>query len=297
MSPQRIVFDSSGFDSTINYLKNRTRGNFKSLVASPGNHFAYVHYSWSNMDNRTTPEEFWMAKLEKLTNGEAAIKSASNIRDYLQQQKQSRWLPGILEYLPKGHKFDTIVYLNLGYDNIAYGEDVALNLNHTSFQIEYNEAIYYLMHELAHAGYFGYNETPKLMSKTYRELANNVKFLTHLEGMGVLTPMRLRLKESGLSDPDYITLMNPEERIRRIKTYFEKLHMLEKRPDTIVNEAELTVYDHFSGKPLRLWYIAGYHIAQNIEAELGSDVLRELVKKGSQAFFEKYHELKGSIYD
>jgi hypothetical protein len=71
--------------------------------------------------------------------------------------------------------------------------------------------------------------------------------------------------------------------------------MLEKRPDTIVNEAELTVYDHFSGKPLRLWYIAGYHTAQNIEAELGSDALRELVKKGSQAFFEKYHELKGSI--
>ena len=41
---QRITFDSSGLDATLNYLKDRTQGNFHALVASKGNAFAFKHY-------------------------------------------------------------------------------------------------------------------------------------------------------------------------------------------------------------------------------------------------------------
>ncbi|MCX6649063.1 MAG: hypothetical protein NTV61_06705 [Candidatus Bathyarchaeota archaeon] len=293
---QRILFDSSGLDATIDYLKNRTTDNFRALVASRGNDFAFRHYQWSNMDTRTTPEEFWAGVLARIPDGGAAISSAFAVRDHILSQSQSRWLPGVLEYLPRGHTFDATVYLNLGYDNVAYGGDVALNLNHAPFHIDHREAVYYLMHELAHAGYLGYNGTPDLTApRTWGELAGNVMFLTHLEGMGVLTPLKLRMAEDGLGDPDYVALGDPVERRRRVRAYFEKLASLEKEPDREVEEGDLEVYDQFSGRPRRLWYVAGCHMAQVIEAERGAEVLRELVGKGSGAFFEVYRGIRDPV--
>jgi hypothetical protein len=125
--------------------------------------------------------------------------------------------------------------------------------------------------------------------KTWGELAGNVMSLTHLEGMGVLTPLKLRMKEGGLKDPDYVALNDPAERKNRVHAYFEKLARLEDNPDRPVEEGDLTIYDQFSCKPQRLWYITGCHTAQMIEASLGIDPLCGLVKKGSRTFFETYH--------
>lgn len=145
------------------------------------------------------------------------------------------------------------------------------------------------MHELAHAGYLGYHEMPGLASpRTWGELAGNVMFLTHLEGMGVLTPLRLRVEEGGLSDPDYVALGDSAETGRRVRTFFEELGRLEGEPNRVVEEGDLDVYDRFSGRPLRPWYVAGCHMAQAIEAERGAETLRELVREGSGAFFEAY---------
>jgi hypothetical protein len=293
---QRIIFDSSGLDATINYLKDRTIDNFRVLVASRGNELAFRHYQWSNMDARTSPEEFWAGVLAKIPNWETAISHASAVMNHLQKQGQLRWLPGILEYLPRGHTLNSTVYLNLGYDNIAYGEDVALNLNHSPFHADHHEAVYYLMHEIAHAGYLNYNKMPNLTApRMWGELAANVMFLTHLEGMGVLTPLRLRTVEDRLGDPDYIALGDPAERKRRVHAYFEELERLERDPDRAVEEGDLETYDRFSEKPLRLWYVAGCHMAQVIEASRGVDALRELVRFGSRDFFEAYRGIPDPV--
>jgi len=53
------------------------------------------------MDTRTTPEEFWAGALAMIPDGEAAIRNASAVRDYLQRQGKSRWFPGVLECLPE----------------------------------------------------------------------------------------------------------------------------------------------------------------------------------------------------
>jgi len=295
---QRITFDTSGLDATIQYLGDKTSANLDRLVTNPGNVFAYNHYRWSNMDTRTNAEDFWRTEIGKISDVKAVIQDASNVRDYLLSQNQSIWLPEVLDYLPKGHKFSTRVYMNLGYDNIAHGRDVALNLNHSRFQMDHREAVYYLMHELSHAGYLKYHSLMSLAApKTWRELACNVIFLTHLEGMGVLTPLRLRIKEGGLADPDYVALRDPTERGKRVRAYFEKLEGLEDEPDRIVEKSDLDAYDQFSEKPLRLWYVAGCHMAQMIEYELGLEVLRELVRKGSEAFFETYRHMTSQPTD
>jgi len=250
------------------------------------------------MDTGTTPGEFWARILGRTRDAEAAISGASAMRDYLLSQSWSRWLPGVLECLPRGHTFDTTVYLNLGYDNVAYGVDVALNLNHPSFHADPREAVYYLMHELAHAGSLTYNRMPDLtVPRTWGELSGNVMSLTHLEGMGVLTPLRLRMAEGGLGDPDYAALGDPTERWGRVLAYFEKLGRLEQEPKREVVEGDLDVYDQFSGKTQRLWYIAGCHMAQVIEAERGREILRELVRRGSGAFFEVYRGIRDPARD
>jgi hypothetical protein len=74
-----------------------------------------------------------------------------------------------------------------------------------------------------------------------------------------------------------------------VRAYFEKLSSLLDEPDSPVDEG-LAVYGGFSDRPLRLWYVAGCHMAQAIESEHGRDVLRELVRKGSGAFFKAYRE-------
>ncbi len=284
---QRITFDSSGLDAASTYIKDRTPANLRAIAESPGGDFAYRHYRWSNMDTRTSAEEFWAARLAKAD--ESTIRNAAEVRDYLLAQDRGRWLPGVLDYLPEEHRFDATVYLNLGYDNVALGGNVAMNLGHAPFHADRREAVYYLMHELAHAGYFAYHDMPDLKAPaTWGELAANVRFLTHLEGMGVITPLQLRAEEGGLGDPDYIALADPAERQRRVRTYFTKLERLESSPDRKVADGDLGIYGEFSEKPTRLWYIAGCHMAQSIEAERGRNSLRELVRMGCDEFFHAY---------
>lgn len=286
-SGQRIRFDSSGLDAASTYIIDRSPENLRSLAASPGGDFAYRHYRWSNMDARTPADEFWATRLAKAD--ESTIRSATGVRDYLLAEDVDSWLPGVLDYLPEGHRFDAAVYLNIGYDNVALGGDVALNLGHAPFRVDRREAVYYLMHELAHAGYLAYHGMPDLTSPaTWGELAANVRFLTHLEGMGVMTPLGLRTEQGGLGDPDYVALADPSERRRRVRAYFTRLERLEGSPDRDVADGDLGVYGEFSEKPDRLWYVAGCHMAQAVEAAQGKAALRGLVRAGCDAFFDAY---------
>ena len=184
---------------------------------------------------------------------------------HLLNQAETKWLAEVLRFLPRGHFFNTTVYLNVGYDNIVFGEDVALNLNSRQFNLDKRESVYYLIHELAHAGYVRYHPLPELRNvKTNRELLKVVKFLTHLEGMGVISALKLRILEGGLLDNDYKILLNDAERVRRVGHYFRLVSKLESNLDKEVNESRLQILEKMSGKETRLWYITGCHMAQEI---------------------------------
>jgi hypothetical protein len=150
--------------------------------------------------------------------------------------------------------------------------------------------VYYLIHELAHAGYVRYHPLPELWNiGTNRELLDIVKFLTHLEGMGVISAFRLRVSENGLLDNDYRILLNKTEKAKRVDRYFEIVAKLESNL-TELDEPPYRVFEEMSARDARLWYIAGCHMAQEIERCYGIETLRNLVEKGSEEFFKIYME-------
>lgn len=291
-----ITFDDSGLEASLNYLRNRSAENLKRLVSAPGNKLAYAHYLWSSPISELTIEEFWSAELSKISWSTELEHDVKAVRTHLLNQAETKWLAEVLRFLPRGHFFNTTVYLNVGYDNIVFGDDVALNLNSRQFNLDKRESVYYLIHELAHAGYVRYHPLPELRNvKTNRELLKVVKFLTHLEGMGVISALKLRILEGSLLDNDYKTLLNDAERARRVGHYFRLISKLENNLDKEVNESRLQILEKMSGKETRLWYITGCHMAQEIEKRRGIETLRNLVKQGSEEFFDTYLESAGRL--
>jgi hypothetical protein len=285
-----IAFDDSSLEASLNYLQNRSDENLRRLVSKPGNKLAYAHYLWSSFVSNVTIEEFWSAQLSKIHWSPELEYNVNAVKTHLLNQEETKWLSEVLRYLPKNHFFNTTVYFNVGYDNIVFGEDIALNLNFQQFSQDKRESVYYLIHELAHAGYVRYHPLPELRNiRTNRELLKIVKFLTHLEGMGVISALRLRILEEGLLDNDYRILLNDAERTRRVNHYFRLISELESNLNKQVDESSF--FEKMSGKETRLWYITGCHMAQQIEKRYGIETLRKLVKRGSEEFFDTYWKL------
>jgi hypothetical protein len=288
----KIVFDDSGLDASLNYLQNRSDESFRKLVSAPGNRLAYAHYLWSSYGAKATIEGFWSAQLSKVSWSPEFECNINAVKTYLVEQEEMKWLREVLRYLPRRHFFNTTVYLNIGYDNIVFGENVALDLNFHQFNLDKRESIYYLIHELAHAGYVRYHPLPELWNiSTNVELLNIIRFLTQLEGMGVISALRLRVSEDGLLDNDYKILLNDAERAKRVSEYFRIFRKLESNINKKNDKSYFQLFEKMSGKETRLWYITGCHMAQEIERHRGLETLRKLVKQGSKEFFNAYLEI------
>jgi len=288
-SRQRVFFNDSAIEATFKYLKDKSHDNLNRLVSESGNRLAYNHYQWSSFDSHLTIEDFWQKELAGTMYDEEFDRNITAIKDYLKAQKQSLWLREVLAYLPHEHVFNTTVYLIINYDNVVFRENVALNLNYRQFHTDQREAVYYLIHELAHAGYLRYHKMPEFDKiKTQGDLSAAVKFLTHLEGMGVISSLKLRTREGGLLDNDYKMLRNEAEKARRVHDYFKILSKLENNAERKVKHSDFEVFEKMSGRATRLWYITGCHMAQTIESAFGIDTLRELVRKGCLDFFKTY---------
>jgi hypothetical protein len=287
-----ITFGDSSLEASLNYLQNQSDENLRRLVSKPGNKLAYAHHLWSSFGSKVTIEEFWSAQLSKIHWSPEFEYNVNAVKTYLLNQEEVKWLSEVLRYLPRRHFFNTTVYLNVGYDNIVFGENIALNLNFRQFSQDKRESIYYLIHELAHAGYVRYHPLPELCGiRTNRELLKIVKFLTHLEGMGVISALRLRILEGGLLDDDYRILLNDAERARRVDHYFRLISELESDLNKEVDGSRFQIFEKMSGKETRLWYITGCHMTQEIEKRCGIEALRKLVKRGSEEFFDAYQNL------
>jgi len=154
---QEILFDRSGIGACINYLNSRTDQNLERLVFAEGNRLACRHHMWSSIGSRSTISDFWKKDLERIVWSGQLETSIGAAIAYLMSRRESQWLNEVMSYLPEGHVFKTTVYLIGGYDNVVYGEDVALNPGFKLFHADHREIVYYLIHELAHAGYFKYH--------------------------------------------------------------------------------------------------------------------------------------------
>jgi Putative zinc dependent peptidase (DUF5700) len=292
---QEVSFNCSAINACICYLKSRTDENLQRLLSTPGCKLAYKHHLWSSPSSGLTIREFWKKELKGIEWREQLGASIEEIIQYL-KVRESDWIEAVLRYLPRGHVFETTVYLIGGYDNIVYGEDIALNLNFEQFHLDHREAVYYLIHELAHAGYFRYRQMPDLANlKTLRGLLESVRLLTHLEGMGVISPFKLRRREGGLLD-DYKTLLDRKETEARVRDYFVMLSNLEDRPNRKLQRQDYQILDDFSARPKRLWYITGGHMASKIEERCGIAKLQNTVREGHEAFFRAYAQIENSAH-
>jgi len=289
---QRVLLDSRTIHAVADYMTDQTAARLGRIVSTPGGELAYAHYKWSSVGSRKSDREFWKGELDRVVWNEGLVSSIDQNIRYLRDRRKA-WIEAVLEYLPMGHAMNSTVHLIGGYDSVVFGEDVALNLADRRFVEDHREAVYYLVHELAHAGYFRYREMPNLAGLgTLRELVDVVKLLTHLEGMGVISPLELRIREGGLADNDYRVLLDRGERKARVREYFEKLGRLESEPDREIRPSDYRVLDDFSRRPKRLWYVAGCHIAMRIEERLGTRALQDMVKKGHRSFFGAYAKIE-----
>jgi len=288
---QKVLFDRSSIDACLDYLRNRTDANLVRLVSTSGCRLAYAHHRWSSVSPVPTIKDFWKKELKKVEWNEELGASVEELIRRL-HEKEKLWLDAVLTYLPRGHIFDTTVYLIGGYDSVVYGKDVSLNLAFKQYRADPREAVYYLIHELAHAGYLRYHRMPEVAHlATTRELLETVMFLTHLEGMGVASPFKLRVREGGLLDSDYKVLLDDAERRSRVRNYFSLLSRLESEPNRKLGPDDSDVLDSFSRRPKRLWYIAGGHMALTIEKRYGTAALARIVREGHGAFFRKYRQI------
>lgn len=288
---QVIVFDDSALEPSFNYLRDRSEKNLEKLVSQLGSKLAHAHYCWANFEAKMTIEEFWSAQLSETSWSHELERNVDEIKKYLLRREKKVWLNEVLRGLPRKHCFNTIVYLNFGYDNIVFGENIALNLNFHQFSLDRRESIYYLIHELVHAGYVRYHPLPDLPNiRTNQQLLKVVEYFTHLEGMGVKSALRLRIREGGLLDNDYRILLDDSERARRVTRYFKLLSKLESNLSG-KSRSLAEIFQEMSGKKTRLWYIAGCDMAQEIEKRRGIETLGKLVKKGSEEFFRTYFDL------
>jgi hypothetical protein len=291
----RIQFDDSALNPSLDYLRSPCKTNLKEVTSAPGNKLAFRHYQWSSMESKTSQSRFWKKQLDRTIWNQEFENKIRAVRSYLLGQREELWLGEVLKYLPEGHTFNTTVYLVVGYDNIVFNEDVAINLSFQQFHIDKRESVYYLIHELAHAGYFKYHDMPQLQKmRITSDLLRVIRFLTHLEGMGVLSAFRMRTIDNGFLDRDYQVLTNGHERKRRVTQYFKTLTRLERNPQSELKTEHLTVFDEMSGQKTRLWYITGCHMAQQIERNYGIRPLKRLVIEGAEEFFKTYSRIKNS---
>ena len=291
---QMILLNRRTIDACAKFKQSRSEADFRRLITTRGAKMAHAHHVWASPLSAKPIGEFWSGELDQVEWDSQTAASIERVVRYLKARRR-QWLEATLKYLPEGHVFDTTIYLIGGYDSIVYLEDVALNLTFRKYLDDPREAVYYLIHELSHAGYFRYRPMPDLgRVKTTRDLLRTVKLLTHLEGMGVASPFPERLKEGGLEDDDYRVLLNESKRRARVRQYFELLSRLENGPNRLLCQEDPQLGD-FSEKPGRLWYVAGGHMALRIEECCGIRMLQDTVKSGPKKFFETYVRLEDPL--
>ncbi len=86
---------------------------------------------------------------------------------------------------------------------------------------------------------------------------------------------------------DYWVLNDVRERKRVTGEFFGVLEGLGEGPDRLLGEADFEVLERMGGGN-RLWYVAGAHMAQEIDEGLGREAQTQTVVDGPDSFFEAY---------
>lgn len=239
---------------------------------------------------------FWKNILERdSTQPLLIMKRIRRSLDYINSNRltMTESLIEVSEYLPDDLNLSCKLYGMIGYDiGIVSEGDAFLNLAHPHFDNEPRELIYLAMHEVHHVGHISYNPSRSLSDiKTTIDLLWFVHYATHLEGMGVHTPLQRRIRDGCMFHEDYQVLQNPKETKTRIKQYFDLLEKMESEESRPLAESDFDVLEIMSGMNQRLWYITGAYMAKAIDTKLSRQALTDTIRKGHDYFFRLYSGL------
>lgn len=202
-----------------------------------------------------------------------------------------------LQYLPEGFHYSSYLFFTFGYDlGVVYGKNASVNLAHPYYLKNMHEVRYYSIHELHHAGFvmLKKNIMPSLSINCYKEMSQLIEYLTHLEGMGTLTPLYIRKKESAMdSDKDYIALQNSELMKEYEQEFWDIYFHFKNNPNGLVTEKDWAKVSILSDEK-RLWYRVGAIMAQTIDKNLGKKKLTSLISEPSENFIKTYLAIKNN---
>jgi hypothetical protein len=238
-------------------------------------------------------ESFWKDIMQNLSRKKNLVEVVKNSLTFLYNETDTfnDLLTDLSNYFPNGTKLRCNLYTILGYDIGVVSEGNALiNLAHPDFHKNPNEILFMSMHELHHVVYTAYNPIFDI-SQINRtdQLCNVVKYCTHLEGLAVYSTLEQRKSASELDNRDYQLFLDDRARKKRVSIFFDILTDLEIRNDSPLQEDDRKILNRMSDRD-RLWYVAGAHMAQIIDKNLGRETLVETIRHGPDAFFKTYHD-------
>jgi hypothetical protein len=236
---------------------------------------------------------FWKELLNQLSKNQNLTESVKENLTYLHNESDTfnELLKDLWNYFPEGTNLRSNLYAILGYDIGIVSEGSALiNLGHDEFTKNQREILFTSMHELHHVVYTAYNPIFDL-SKIHmaNQLCDAIKYCTHMEGLALYSTLDQRKAASALNTRDYQLFLDERARTKRVSKYFDIFTKLEIQADRPLHEKDWKILDRMTDRD-RLWYIAGAHMAQVIEKNLGRETLIETIRLGPDDFFKTYHE-------
>ncbi len=290
VSPQ---IDTTFIQLAIEYLETRNSELLPKIALTPAAHFLADHAARVSLSgNGPTAEEL----VEQLLKSHSMTGiNPENIRDRLlliqtDTDTQLRCWNEAADYLPIDALSGTVLYLTVGYDiGVAMNGCASLNLANHKFAANPEEFRFYCVHELHHVGFQKYNPMPALADiQTTSDLANLIRYSTAMEGLAVHAARKWRTEVGILeTDSDYVALLNSEHMILYEKEFFRLYSSLaEAKPRSLVKDDWNILEPMSTGD--RLWYRVGALMANQIERELGRNVLTETIVQGPEAFFRQY---------
>ncbi len=236
---------------------------------------------------------FWKKTLKQLAKKDDLIPKVKSALQYLYNEQDTfdTLLKNLWNYFPEGTALNCRLFTILGYDIGIVSEGHALiNLGHPLFEKDPREIFHMAMHELHHVVYTAYNSIfdPSAI-RTTKQLTEMIRYCTHMEGLAVYASLAPRKAADALTHEDYKIFLNKGARNQRVNEFFNHLTRLETRLVKTVKKEDWRTIDKMSGGK-RLWYIAGAHMAEVIDKNLGREFLNETIRHGPDEFFKAYHE-------
>jgi len=289
-----VTFDFSFAEDALKFLKSNSEIIPDYLLNHSAAKIIHAHYSFFHYSGKLLSRKELMDDIfKKMKPSDIDIKKIKNTLSYLKENvEELSYLAAeeALQIAPKNYDLSSTIFIGIGYDiGIVFNGSVVMNISHKLYLDNPREVLYFAIHELSHVVLYSYQPPFRFSDlKSKEDIIKVLKFHTHLEGLGVITPYEIRKREQDFNHIDYQTLQDSEKMIVLDKKFRTLIKEAEKGPEREIEERDWKSIEICSDE--RLWYTVGCKMAQSIINSIGMNELIDTIEKGYESFFEKYEE-------